>query len=81
VRTARFTRYFFIENDNEKIFFGADDAPQYAQMKNKFIAKYDFDGKKAMQLRQEWNEKGKQQGWTFLFYHDVKLPFKKMEQD
>lgn len=65
---------FWIKDEGEIIFFGGDDAPQLQQMKHRFIAKYDFDGKKAMELRREWWEKGKQQKWTFLFYHDVKNP-------
>ena len=65
---------FTIRENNEIIFFGADDAPQLGQMKNKFIAKYDYDGKKCMELRQEWWKKGQEDHWTFLFYHDVKNP-------
>lgn len=65
----------WIKDDNETIFFGGDDAPQLQQMKHKFAAKYDFDGKKAMNLRQQWWEQGQQEHWTFLFYHDVKNPF------
>ncbi len=56
------------------IFFGADDAPQLNQMKSKFVAKYDHDGKKAVELRKQWWEEGEQNKWTFLFYHDVKNP-------
>lgn len=65
---------FWIKEDNEIIFFGGDEAPQLQQMKHKFVAKYDSDGKKAMQYRQEWWEKGKAEQWTFLFYHDIKSP-------
>lgn len=65
---------FWIEEEGRKIFFGADDAPQLHQMQNKFIAKYDHNGRKAAQLRQEWWEKGEKEKWTFLFYHDVKNP-------
>jgi len=65
---------FWIADGGEKIFFGADDAPQLGQMKNKFIAKYDFDGKKCMELRQQWWKQGEAEGWTFLFYHDIKTP-------
>ena len=61
--------------ENEKIFFfGGDDAPQLQQMKNKFVAKYDYDGKKCMHLRQQWWKEGNEKNWTFLFYHDVKTP-------
>lgn len=65
---------FWIEEDGEKVFFGADDAPQLQQMKSRFIAKYDFDGKKCMELRQQWWEQGREENWTFLFYHDIKTP-------
>ena len=65
---------FFIEEDDEKIFFGGDVAPQLQQMKSRFIAKYDYDGKKCMELRQQWWEQGQREHWTFLFYHDIKTP-------
>lgn len=65
---------YWIKEHNETVFFGGDDAPQLQQMKNKFVAKYDYDGKKAMLLRQVWWQQGQDQGWTFLFYHDVKSP-------
>lgn len=65
---------FWITEDNETIFFGADDAPQLQQMKHRFVAKYDFNGKKAMELRRQWWQQGNDEGWIFLFYHDVKTP-------
>lgn len=66
---------FWIKENNETIFFGADDAPQLQQMRHRFVAKYDFDGKKAMELRRQWWQQGNEENWTFLFYHDVKTPF------
>ncbi len=69
-----FHQVFWIEEDGEKIFFGADEAPQLRQMKSKFVAKYDFDGKKSMQLRLNWWERGNSEHWTMLFYHDIKTP-------
>lgn len=67
-----FHQVFWIEENGETLFFGGDDAPQQSQMTSRFIAKYDYDGKKCMELRNEWWAKGKQEGWTFLFYHDSK---------
>lgn len=64
---------FWIEEDNEIIFFGGDDAPQFQQMKVKYKTKYDFDPQKASDFRQKWWDEGT--GWTFLFYHDIKTPF------
>ena len=65
---------FWIKENDETIFFGGDDAPQLQQMKHRFSAKYDFDGKKAMELRREWWELGEKEKWSFLFYHDIKTP-------
>lgn len=65
---------FWIKEKEEIVFFGGDVAPQLQQMKNRFIAKYDFEGRKSMELRKEWWEKGKAENWKFLFYHDIKSP-------
>lgn len=71
---SKFHQVCWIEENGKKIFFGGDVAPQLQQMKNRFVAKYDFDGKKCMELRQQWWEKGQAEKWTFLFYHDIKSP-------
>lgn len=63
---------FLLEDAGEKIFFGGDEAPQLKQLKMKYVAKYDYDGKKAMTLREQYATQGQQEGWQFLFYHDVK---------
>ncbi len=65
---------FYVTEGDETIFFGGDEAPQLQQMKSKFVAKYDFDGKRAMELRQKWWQQGREEHWTFLFYHDIKMP-------
>jgi glyoxylase-like metal-dependent hydrolase (beta-lactamase superfamily II) len=64
----------WIREDNETIFFGGDVAPQLVQMKTKFVAKYDFDGKLCMELRQQWWQQGELENWNFLFYHDIQTP-------
>jgi glyoxylase-like metal-dependent hydrolase (beta-lactamase superfamily II) len=65
---------FWIKENGQTVFFGGDVAPQLQQMKSRFIAKYDYDGKKCMELRQQWWQQGQQEGWIFLFYHDIKSP-------
>lgn len=69
---------FLIDDGQDKIFFGGDEAPQLKQMKIKYIAKYDYDGKKAMTLREAYSERGKAEDWQFLFYHDVNMPVAKL---
>jgi glyoxylase-like metal-dependent hydrolase (beta-lactamase superfamily II) len=65
---------YWIKENNETIFFGGDDAPQLQQMKHRFVAKYDYDGKKCMELRRQWWEEGAKDNRIFLFYHDIKTP-------
>ena len=69
-----FHQVFHIRENGDTIFFGGDEAPQLHQMKSRFVAKYDHDGRRAMELRQQWWEEGQREGWTFLFYHDIKSP-------
>ena len=69
---------FLIEDGGAHIFFGGDEAPQLKQLKMKYVAKYDYDGKKAMHLRAHYAEQGRREGWQFLFYHDVKCPVSTM---
>ena len=66
---------FWIRENGSTIFFGADDAPQLQQMKIRYKTKYDFNPEKALELRRAWWEQGNKEGWTFLFYHDIKTPF------
>ena len=70
---------FMIDEMDEKIFFGGDVAPQLQQMKNRFKAKYDYNGAEAMELRIEWWKLGEMEKWTFLFYHDIKYPMYKFQ--
>ena len=69
---------YIIDDEGEKVFYGGDEAPQLKQLKMKYIAKYDYDGKKAMALREQYAEEGKKANWQFLFYHDVKTPFSRL---
>ncbi|MSQ38214.1 MAG: MBL fold metallo-hydrolase [Chitinophagaceae bacterium] len=71
---CKYHQVAWIKENKEIIFFGADVAPQIQQMKSRFVAKYDLDGKKALEYRQHWWEEGNKEGWTFAFYHDISQP-------
>ena len=60
---------FLINEDHETVYFGADILPEPEQLLRKFIAKYDFDGRKAMELRQEYGMRAVEGNWECLFYH------------
>jgi len=66
---------FWIVDGGENVFYGGDVAPQLQQMKSRFVAKYDYDGKKSMEFRKRWWEQGQEEKWIFLFYHDIKTPY------
>jgi metal-dependent hydrolase (beta-lactamase superfamily II) len=71
---SQFHQVAWVKENDEIIFFGADVAPQLQQMKSRFVAKYDLEGKKALEYRQLWWEDGNKEGWTFAFYHDISQP-------
>jgi ribonuclease BN (tRNA processing enzyme) len=71
---SQFHQVAWVKENDEIIFFGADVAPQLQQMKSRFVAKYDLEGKKALAYRQQWWEDGNKEGWTFAFYHDISQP-------
>jgi len=68
-----FHQVFWLESEGQKCFFGGDELPEPEQLIRKFIAKYDFDGRKAMQLREEYGKIAAEEGWTCLFYHAKSL--------
>jgi glyoxylase-like metal-dependent hydrolase (beta-lactamase superfamily II) len=64
-----FHQVFWIEENGQKCFFGGDELPEPEQLIRKFIAKYDYDGRKAMQLREDYGKIAAAENWTCLFYH------------
>ncbi|RYG22279.1 MAG: MBL fold metallo-hydrolase [Chitinophagaceae bacterium] len=60
---------FLIDDGTDKVFFGGDVLPEPEELIRKFIAKYDFDGRKAMELRDEFGKKAAAEHWKCLFYH------------
>lgn len=64
-----FHQVFLIESEGDKVFFGGDVLPEPEELIRKFIAKYDFDGRKAMELREEYGQKAAAENWKCLFYH------------
>ena len=69
-----FHQFFWIDEQDGKCFFGGDELPEPEQLIRKFIAKYDYDGRKAMQLREEYGKKAAEESYTCLFYHAKSNP-------
>lgn len=66
---TEFHQVFHIKSEHEHIFFGGDIVPEPEQLQRKFIAKYDLDGRKSMELRAEYGLKAAENNWICLFYH------------
>jgi len=64
-----FHQVWWLEEQGDKVFFGGDELPEPEQLIRRFIAKYDYDGRKAMQLREEYGKIAAAEGWKCLFYH------------
>nr|WP_068888169.1 MBL fold metallo-hydrolase [Pedobacter panaciterrae] len=64
-----FHQVFLLDDGVNKVFFGGDVLPEPEELLRRFIAKYDFDGRKAMELREEFGKKAAEQNWNCLFYH------------
>ena len=68
-----FHQVFLIDDGVDKVFFGGDVLPEPEELIKKFIAKYDYDGRKAMELRSEYGSKAALENWNCLFYHGKSL--------
>lgn len=72
-----FQQVFWIKENEETAFFGADNLPQLNYLKYHAAFKNDDDGTKAMNDRMDWAERASNEHWTVLFYHGKKTAFKK----
>lgn len=61
-----------IQENGEQYFYGGDVMPEAHQVISKIIAKYDFDGRKAMELRDQYAKLAILENWKCLMYHDHK---------
>lgn len=66
-----FMQVFWIRENEETVFYGADDLPQASYLKYHLAYKSDFDGRKAMELRLKWEKEAKENRWKILLYHDM----------
>jgi len=66
-----FMQVFWIRENGETAFYGADDLPQESYLKYHLAYKSDFNGRKAMELRQKWQKEAADEQWKILLYHDL----------
>ncbi|KFC21296.1 MBL fold metallo-hydrolase [Epilithonimonas lactis] len=68
-----FHQVFWIKENNETAFYGADNLPQMGYLKYQIAFKTDFDGKKARDERMLWEKQAREEQWKILLYHDLEL--------
>ncbi|MDR0196163.1 MAG: MBL fold metallo-hydrolase, partial [Myroides sp.] len=66
-----YMQVFWVKEDDQVIFYGADNLPKYNYLEYNMAFKSDYDGKLAMQWRTEWKIQAEAEHWTVLFYHDM----------
>ncbi len=68
-----FHQVFKIKSAGEIYFFGGDVLPEPEQLIRKFAAKYDFDGRKSMEMREQFGRQAAAENWICCFYHAKNL--------
>jgi glyoxylase-like metal-dependent hydrolase (beta-lactamase superfamily II) len=66
---SEFHQVFKIVSEGETFFFGGDVLPEPEQLLRRFAAKYDFDGRRSMELREEYGKHAASENWICLYYH------------
>ncbi|WP_342647949.1 MBL fold metallo-hydrolase [Mucilaginibacter sp. CSA2-8R] len=70
-----YMQVFWLHDSNRIVFYGADDLPKKNYLYHHIAYKTDYDGRKAMQLRRQWEQQAKAEQWQVLLYHDTEEPF------
>lgn len=69
-----FHQEFWITENDESVFYGADNLPTNNYLRYDVNYKTDYNGRKAMGERIIWKNQAKQEHWKILFYHDLVEP-------
>lgn len=75
---CEYHQVFKVDDAGETVFFGGDILPEPEQLLRRFIAKYDLDGRKAMELRMDYGKQAAEGNWYCLFYHAKSNPVAKV---
>ncbi len=78
---TEFHQVFLISLEGRQVFFGGDELPEPEQLIRKFAAKYDFDGRKAMHLREQYGTRAAAEDWICLFYHAKRVHTGTIQQE
>ncbi len=65
-----FHQVFWLKDQYQIIFFGADELPRKSYLNRSIAYKTDHDGAVGKSLRKKWEQQATNENWTILFYHD-----------
>lgn len=71
---TEFSLAWFFQFGGLKMLNAGDVIGTKSSLNRKYSAKYDFDGKKSQEVRDELSQLAKEEGFTILAYHDSKSP-------
>lgn len=71
---SHFHQEFWLRQNGETIFYGADNLPQKSYLDFHIAYKSDDDGKKAAAARLDWKAKAEKEQWKILLFHDMAFP-------
>lgn len=78
---TEFHQVFLIQEAGETYFFGGDVLPEPEQLIRKFMAKYDCDPRKTMELREAYGKRAAAGNWNCMYYHAKTKAFSKVGLD
>ena len=71
---TKYSLAIYFESGSAKYLMAGDVLATQGEVNRNFAAKYDYDGKKSMQIRKRLTRKAYEEGFTILAYHSTKAP-------
>lgn len=77
---TEFSQVLFYENEDQKYLMAGDVIGTRGEINRSFAAKYDYDGKKSMEIREELKKLACEQNYGILAYHETDHPIFKLQE-
>ncbi len=71
---TEFSQVLLFDDGNQKYLMAGDVLATRGEVNRKFAAKYDYDGERSMEIREELTQKAYEKNYTIMGYHDSHHP-------
>ncbi len=71
---TEFSQVLLFNDGNQKYLMAGDVLATRGEVNRKFAAKYDYDGERSMEIREELTQKAYKENYTIMGYHDSHHP-------